>query len=90
MSANFLPGGPCLCCLMPRNLGKGNYPTTRTDGVLNMIAGAMASIQSAEAVKIITGSPNVRKTLLVMDIWRNKTEYIDIYKDLKCPVCGYA
>jgi len=88
MTANILPDDFCLSCLMPPDPIKGGYPTTHTDGVLNMIAGVMASIETAEAIKIIVGSPYVRKTLLVMDVWRNKTENINVTKDPRCLVCG--
>jgi len=88
MTANIIPGGPCLCCIMPPETMKTGYPTTYTDGVINMAAGVMASVSTAEAVKIITGSPDVRGTLMVMDLWKNTTDYISVSRDPQCPVCG--
>jgi adenylyltransferase/sulfurtransferase len=55
-----------------------------------MITGIIASVESAEAVKILTGSPAVRKSLMYIDIWNNRTDYIDILKNPDCPVCVYG
>jgi adenylyltransferase/sulfurtransferase len=53
-----------------------------------MATGAAASVQSAEAVKILLGSKDVRETLFFMDIWSNSAEYLDIRIDPECAVCG--
>ena len=58
-----------------------------TFGVLNMITNAIASIQTAEAIKILTGSGSVRKELLTVDLWTNDIAAIEIRKNDDCPVC---
>ena len=90
MTMNFLPGDekPCLCCVMGNEAASpGSGPTCATEGVLNTTTNIIASLQSTEAIKILTGSEAVRKELFVMDLWDNRFELIEAVKDPKCPVC---
>jgi len=85
----ILPGeGPCFRCLTPRIPPAGSHPTCATAGVLNMASGVIASMESAEAVKIITGSARVNRGVFVLDVWNNSAEYIDLAANPDCPVCG--
>ena len=88
-SMTILPGGgPCFRCFVPEIPPAGSYPTCATTGVLNMASNIIASLESAEALKIITGSPDVNRRIYVLDVWDNTAEYLDIAKDPGCPVCG--
>jgi adenylyltransferase/sulfurtransferase len=88
MTMNFLPGeNPCLRCFTLPETATVSSPTCAATGVLNMATGAVASIQAAEAVKILTGSPKARKELLVMDFWNNTFRTLPIERDPDCPVC---
>ena len=88
MSINIIPGiTPCLQCLSFNAPEAGTGPTCSTAGVLNGITGIVASIASTEALKILVGSPDVRKTLLTFDIWDNWFQEIKISKKHDCPVC---
>jgi len=85
----ILPGkGPCFRCLMPDTPPAGSYPTCATAGVLNMASGIVASLESAEAVKIITGSAQVNRGIFVLDVWNNSAEYLNLSPNPDCPVCG--
>lgn len=88
MTMNILPedGSPCFHCLMGEDHPEGE--TCATAGVLGMLTSIVASIQCTEAVKILTGSPEIRRTLLAFDIWHNEMDEIVIEKDPDCPVCG--
>ena len=89
MTMNILPGiTPCFQCFAGDNAATAGGETCSTAGVLNMITNIASSIQTAEAVKILVGSEEVRKTLLFMDVWDNSFEYISIEKNPQCPVCG--
>lgn len=89
MSMNILPGEtPCFRCLTPNLPAPGSYPTCSTVGVLAMITGVIGCIESTEALKILTGSPDVRKNLFYMDVWQNTTNYIDVERTPECPTCG--
>jgi adenylyltransferase/sulfurtransferase len=82
-----LPGGPCFRCFVP-DIPAPGYPTCSSAGVLNMAAGIIASMESAEAVKIITGSAEPNCRVFVLDVWNNTAEYVFLQKDPDCPVCG--
>jgi len=84
-----LPGeGPCFRCLVPEVPPAGSLPTCATSGVLNMASGIIASMEAAEAVKIITGSDSVNRRVFVLDLWNNSADYLELSPNPKCPVCA--
>ncbi len=89
MTMNIIPGvTPCFVCFTGEAAGMESGQACSTIGVLNMATGIAASVQSAEAVKILLGSEDVRETLFYMDVWSNSAEYLEIRKNPECPVCG--
>lgn len=88
MTMNILPeeDAPCFRCLINEDQPEGE--TCATAGVLGMLTSIVASLQCTEALKILTGSHDVRRTLLAFDIWRNEFDEVEIQKDPDCPVCG--
>ena len=88
MTMNILPeeDAPCLRCLISEDEPEGE--TCATAGVLGMLTSIVASVQCTEALKILTGSPEVRRTLLAFDIWRNEFDEVEVDRDPDCPVCG--
>lgn len=89
MSMNIIPGETaCFRCFNPNIPPPGSMPTCSSAGVLSMITGIIACIESTEALKILTGSPEVRKNLFVIDIWNNSADYVEIAKNPECPTCG--
>jgi adenylyltransferase/sulfurtransferase len=86
----ILPGqGPCFRCLTPDTPAPGSYPTCVTAGILNMTSHTIASIEAAEAVKILIGrmgrdDPNY----ISIDLWNNAFDAIRVERDPDCPVCG--
>ena len=88
-SMTFIPGeGPCLRCFVPDIPPSGSFPTCASAGVLNMVTNIIASVESAEAVKILTGSPDINRRIFVFDVWNNTAEYLELTKNPDCPVCG--
>jgi len=84
----ILPGNSsCLQCLYPES-PKTDQPTCETAGVLGSVTAAIAAIQSADAIKLLTGSePRLRITTI--DVWSGATRQIDQPpKDPNCPACG--
>lgn len=89
MTMNFLPGdGPCFHCLFRNQTSSGE--TCATAGVLGMLTSIVASIQCTEAIKILVGSPDVRRTLLAFDIWSNAFDEMEVAADPDCPVCVHG
>ena len=70
----------------------GSTNTCETVGVLSPIVTIIASIQSAEAIKILTGNTkDINQNLLSIDLWQNSYQAIDVTKSKiqkNCPVCN--
>src|SRR5215831_18120975 len=77
----------CLRCVYPAPPA-GAQPTCETAGVLNVIVSAVASIQVADALKILCGrTPKARITTI--DVWNGGVRQIDAPpRDPECPCCG--
>lgn len=93
LTCNFLPepDGPCLKCLLGDNVYQdGEQPTCATVGVLMSTIGMIASIQAAEALKMLVGSPDIRRELLSFDLWQNEYHTLPISKNPDCPVCVHG
>lgn len=86
----ILPGRTaCLACLFPEAPGAG-APTCDTAGILNVAAAAVAALQVADAIKILSGATDaVQPRLLSLDVWSGDPRSIRTQKpDPDCPVCG--
>jgi adenylyltransferase/sulfurtransferase len=88
MTMNILPGegNPCLRCFISEDRPSQVFSCS-TFGVMNMITGAMASVQTMEAVKILLHSDSVRKELFTLDLWENQFDTVNVLKNDDCPVC---
>ena len=87
-----LPGStPCLRCLLGSMPAPGTSPTCETAGVVAPITHIIASIQVAEALKLITGSLDPHDVrLTAYDVWSHRFQRIDVGRDAmaSCPVCS--
>ena len=79
----------CLACLFPAP-PSGPVETCDTAGILAMAVNFAASVQSAEALKLLTGQPHlVRRTFLSTDLWLNRRSEVSTARpDPACPVCA--
>ena len=89
MTMNILPyeDAPCLTCFVSES-DFIPMQSCSTFGVLNMITNAIASIQTVEAIKILTNADSVRKELLMIDIWNTHFVSLKINKNTDCKVCS--
>lgn len=76
----ILPGDTaCLACLVPEVPPPGTTPTCDTAGIIGPIVHVIASIQAAEAIKILSGHPEaIRRTLLTVDVWDNRFREMNV------------
>ncbi len=87
---NILPGETgCLACLFPAP-PSGAVETCDTAGILGAAVNLAASVQVAEAMKLLTGQRALmRRTLMAMDLWQNtRSEISNALPDPGCRVCG--
>ena len=81
--------GPCYRCLYPEPPPPGMVPSCAEGGVLGVLCASIGSIQTTEAIKLITGigEPLVGY-LMVYDALEMSYQKIKIRKDPNCPVCS--
>ena len=78
---------PCLRCVYP-DPPAGAQPTCETAGVLNVIVSAVASVQVADAIRILTGA-EMHPRITTFDLWGGNIRQIDApQRDPECPACG--
>ena len=85
------PKTPCLRCVLDTIPPFGTTETCDTAGIIAPIASMIASIQAAEALKILTGNYDaLSKGLLKIDLWRNEIKILhtdDIREKSDCITC---
>lgn len=76
----ILPGEtPCLTCLMQDAPPPGTTPTCDTAGVLAPVIGVVASLESLEAIKLLSGRREaVNPHLVVVDLWQNQLRQVKV------------
>ncbi|HEX9776487.1 MAG TPA: molybdopterin-synthase adenylyltransferase MoeB [Actinomycetota bacterium] len=81
--------GPCYRCLFPEPPPPGMVPSCAEGGVLGMLCGTIGSLQTTEAVKLITGvgDPMIGR-MMVYDAVELRFRELKVRKDPECPVCG--
>jgi adenylyltransferase/sulfurtransferase len=92
MTMTVLPGKtPCYACLFPSAPAPGTADTCETAGILSPVVDIIGSLQSMEAIKLLTGNADaLHGGLLQIDLWRNGWLPMAIAKARKedCPCCG--
>lgn len=87
-TATIVPGTTgCLECLIGAMPDPGSVETCATAGVLAMVTGVVASIQAAEALKLLVGCP-ARSGMLYIDLWTGNHSSMRRNPDPACRVCG--
>jgi adenylyltransferase/sulfurtransferase len=83
-----IPGtSACLRCVYP-DPPTGAQPTCETAGVLNVIVSGVASIQVADALRILSGA-GLRARITTLDLWNGGIRQIDApARDPDCPTCA--
>jgi molybdopterin-synthase adenylyltransferase len=85
-----IPGvTPCLRCVYPEQ-PQGVQPTCETAGVLNVIVSVIASLQVADALKILCGqAERVQPRITTVDVWNGGIRQIAApARDPDCPTCA--
>jgi adenylyltransferase/sulfurtransferase len=88
----ILPGEtPCLRCLMQDCPPPGTTPTCDTAGILGPIVGVIASIEAAEAIKVLGGRRDaISRALTVVELWDAQIRQVDVSSlrdQVDCPTC---
>ncbi|MFY9572187.1 MAG: ThiF family adenylyltransferase, partial [Blastocatellia bacterium] len=93
LTMTIVPGhSPCLRCVLEALPEPGSGPTCDTAGVIMPIVTVIASIQSAEALKLLSGQTgSLHRSLIRMDVWDfqfNRLDLSTFEASEQCPLCG--
>ena len=79
----------CLACLLAGERdGAGMDDTCDTVGVLGPIVNLVASMETAEALKLLSGRVEALHGRLVScDVWSGKFQSVRAARNMECPVC---
>jgi adenylyltransferase/sulfurtransferase len=81
--------GPCYRCLYPEPPPPGMVPSCAEGGVLGVLCASIGSIQTTEAIKLLTGiGEPLLGSLMVYDALEMNYRKIKVRKDPNCAVCG--
>jgi molybdopterin-synthase adenylyltransferase len=84
----------CLACLLETDEensteGIAAAETCDTAGILNSAAGAIASLQAAQALKILAGKWEAANNRLIsLDVWTGKSQSLRIERNPNCRACA--
>ena len=84
----------CLACALESENEDGSRTTGTEDtcdtvGVLGAAAGVIASIEAAEAIKLLTGkSESVGGRLISFDVWSGKFQSVRVARNPECRACA--
>jgi len=82
---------PCLRCIFEAAPAPGETGTCETAGVLGPIVNIIASLQATEAIKILTGHPEMlNPEIIYLDIWENihrRMKVAPLLGKVDCPCC---
>jgi adenylyltransferase/sulfurtransferase len=89
LTMTILPGEtPCLACLLDSRAAEGLSETCDTVGVLGSIVGVIASLEAADATKILAGRREaLHGKLLSCDVWAGRFQAIRVERNPQCRAC---
>jgi adenylyltransferase/sulfurtransferase len=92
VTMTVIPGETaCLACLLEsqeQTAGMGLEETCDTAGILNAAVGVVASMEAAEALKILAGKREALHGRLVScDVWTGRLQSIGVARDPACRAC---
>ncbi len=87
---NIIPGETaCFACFLGDMHEYGSFETCDTVGVLSPIVNVIASLQSMEAIKILSGNRTaLHNGVKYIDLWRSSWTEFALSKNDQCTVCG--
>jgi molybdopterin-synthase adenylyltransferase len=92
LTMTIIPGEtPCLRCVLEAMPDPGSGPTCDTAGVLMPVVSVIGSIQSIEAIKLLTGNRDaLHRSVVRVDVWDFQLRQIALESfssNPECPAC---
>jgi molybdopterin-synthase adenylyltransferase len=80
---------PCFRCIIAGDHYAAKGLTCETAGVISPAPWIVASLQSAEAIKLLIGSAKINRDLITLDVWTNQFKHLKFNgRRDDCPACG--
>lgn len=88
MTMNIIPGQtPCFRCVFSSPPPPGVIPTCDRAGVISPAPFIIGSLQTAEAMKILTGAGEINRDIIYIDVWQGTFERFRPRFLPDCPAC---
>jgi len=88
MTMTIVPGQtPCFRCFSPTLPAPGSLPTCETAGILGTIPAIIGSLQATEAMKILINRGEINRELIIIDVWQDTFNRMEIERYPACPAC---
>ena len=88
MTMNIIPGQtPCFRCVFTSVPPPGIIPTCDRAGVISPAPSIIGSLQSVEAMKILTRAKEISRDVLVVDVWQGVFDRFKPSFRPDCPAC---
>jgi len=88
MTTNIIPGEtPCFRCVVPSLPPSAVIHTCDTVGVIGPAPFVIGSLQSTEAMKILVGTKEINRGVIVIDVWQGTFRSFKIEPRQDCPTC---
>jgi len=88
MTMNIIPGQtPCFRCVFTSVPPPGIIPTCDRAGVISPAPSIIGSLQSVEAMKILTGAKEISCDVLFVDVWQGVFDRFKPSFRPDCPAC---
>lgn len=88
VTMTIIPGEtPCFRCFSVNLSEPGITPTCETAGIIGTVPAIIGSIQATEAMKILVGSEDINRKLIIVDVWKGAFDQLKIEPREDCPAC---
>ncbi len=88
MTMTIIPGkSPCFRCVSPVLPEFGARLTCETVGVVGTVPAIIGSLQATEAMKILVGSEEINRELIMIDVWKRSFNNLKLGHRDNCPAC---
>jgi molybdopterin/thiamine biosynthesis adenylyltransferase len=88
MTMTIIPGeSPCFRCIHPFLPDSDTAPTCETAGIVGTVPAIIGSLEATEAMKILVGSEEVNRGLIMIDVWRGSFDNTKLGRREDCPAC---
>ncbi|MFC1958628.1 ThiF family adenylyltransferase [Chloroflexota bacterium] len=88
MTMTIIPGKtPCFRCISPVLPDPGATATCETVGVIGTVPAIIGSLQATEAMKILVGSEEINRELIIIDVWKGSFNNLKLGPRDDCPAC---